>query len=193
MPIGVKLLSVLALSAVGAFAVLSFAPKSAYAVEREHHIGLDTGLSMLKVGDKSTLSVGAGAGAHYSYGITDQFNFMAEGAFSLVAIGEDKGKDIPKTRPASVSHASAGIAYVFDVLSWVPYAGILVGGYYMAGGSLDGGKVLGGAQLIVGLDYRITRKFSLGLALHQHVIFTDASTYPSYSNGFLRAEYVWGW
>ena len=35
--------------------------------------------------------------------------------------------------PGSLTNVDVGVAYVFDVLQWVPYAGLLVGGYGLAG------------------------------------------------------------
>ena len=105
----------------------AFAP-TARALEGEQHVGVDTGPSVLVVNNKSTADIGATLGGHYSYSLSDAFNFMAEGAFSLVALGQKA--DDPKqahTYPAWVANADVGIAYVFDVLRWVPYAGVARG------------------------------------------------------------------
>ncbi|MDB5213249.1 MAG: hypothetical protein JWO86_1176, partial [Myxococcaceae bacterium] len=67
------------------FVALSLAAGEARAIERQHHFGLDPTLAMLKVDDKPSLSTGVGLGAHYTYGIDDQFNFMAELNASIVA------------------------------------------------------------------------------------------------------------
>ena len=56
---------------VGLAALL--APARARAVERQHKIGVGPTLDLLKVGDKSTLSVGGGVALHYTYGLSDQF------------------------------------------------------------------------------------------------------------------------
>jgi hypothetical protein len=119
---------------------------------------------------------------------------MAEGGWSLVAIGETaQDEKTPHTRPASVSNADVGVGYVLDVMRWVPYAGILAGGYALQGGTVDGTRIKLGGALALGLDYRFTRKISAGVAFRQHAFITDLSTYPSFTQLFARVEYTWGW
>jgi len=104
-----------------AFAIAAlFAATNAAAFERQHHLGGGGGLSLLKIDDKSTLDIGAGLGIHYAYGITDQFNLMAEGTTSIVALNEAHGPGVPNTRPGAVDSLAVGISYVFDVIQWVP-------------------------------------------------------------------------
>jgi hypothetical protein len=170
----------------------SLAP-SARAVEREHHLGVDAGGSMLVIGDKSTPDVGAGVGAYWAYGLSDAFNLMAETGWSLVALHETpQSASTPRTRPAWVANAGAGIGYVFDVLRWVPYAGVLVEGYALSGGTIHGVSILPGAAIALGFDYRFSRSMAAGAALRQHM-FLDMSTYPSFTQLFARLEYTWGW
>ena len=172
---------------------LLLAPREAHAVERQHHFGLDPSLSMLKVDDKSTLSVGGGFGAHYTYGISDQFNFMAVLNASRVAANQEQDHpDSPHTRPANVAHALAGVGYVIDVLRWVPYFGVLGGGYYLSGGTLDSAVVAFGGAVQLGLDYQLSRHWAIGAAGQQHFILTKIGDYPSYTNVMLRFEYMWG-
>jgi hypothetical protein len=174
---------------VGLFA---YAP-SAGAVEREHHVGVDTGGAMLLIADKSTPSVGAGVGAHWTYGLSDAFNLIVDGSWSLVAIGEKRlDANTPATRPATVTSLDAGIAYVLDVLRWVPWGGLMAGGYALGGGTISGTKFLPGIALALGLDYRISRSWAVGLSIRQHVL-SNASTYPSFTQTFARIEYTWGW
>ncbi len=167
---------------------------AAGAVERQHHIGVDGGLSMLDVADKSTLDVGGGLGLHYTYGLSDAFNFVAEGTGSIVALKQHLDQPTsPHTRPSTLSSLAVGVVYVLDVLRWVPYGGLLAGGYMLTGGTLDKATFDGGVQVALGVDYQVTRSFSAGLALRQHMLLTDLSTYPTYTTAFLRLEYVWGW
>jgi hypothetical protein len=187
-------------TAAAVVAVCVIAPRQLHAVEREHHLGADAGGSMLVIGDKSTPAfsasthpdVGGGVGAHWTYGLSDAFNLMVEGAWSLVALGEASDPKTPTTRPAWVANADVGLGYVFDVLRWVPYGGVLVGGYALSGGSIHGVKVLPGLELALGLDYRLNRRFAVGLALREHLMY-ETSKYPSFSQAFARFEYTWGW
>ena len=92
----------------------------------------------------------------------------------------------------TVSHAAAGVAYVLDVLQWVPYAGVLVGGYGLGGGTIQGTKVLAGAAFALGLDYRVSRSLCAGVTARQHML-TEPNTYPSYTQLFAKFEYTFGW
>lgn len=177
--------------ALGALAFVS--PREARAVERQHHLGLSPSLSMLKVDDKSSMSVGVGLGLHYTYGFNDQLNLMVEGNGSVVAADQKQDyAGAPLTRPAEVDHLSAGVGYVIDVLRWVPYVGVLAGGYRLSGGTVDGSLFIAGAALAVGLDYQLSRHWALGVAARQHFLLTQMSTYPSYTTVALRFEYMWG-
>ena len=148
---------------------------------------------MLKVGDKSSVSVGAGLGAHYTYGINDQFNFMAEMNVSRVAADQQQDDETsPHTRPSDVANVSAGVGYVLDVLRFVPYFGILAGGYRLSGGTLDQPLVLPGFSIAVGLDYQLTRHWVVGLEGQQHMFLTMVARYPSYTTLALRLEFQWG-
>jgi hypothetical protein len=167
--------------------------REAAALEHQHHLGLDPSLALLKVGDKSSVSVGGGLGAHYTYGINDQFNFMAEVNGAIVATDQQQDTPTtPRTRPSSIGYASAGVGYVIDIIQYVPYIGLLAGGYQLSGGTLDSALYLPGLELAVGVDYQLSRSWAIGVAGRQHLLFTEVSTYPSYTTLMLRFEYMWG-
>jgi len=166
---------------------------TAHAIERQHHLGLSPSLSMLKIDGKPSLSVGAGGGLHYTYGLNDQFNFVAEGNFSVVAAEEKlEFPETPKNRPTSIGNVAVGIGYVIDILRWVPYVNATTGVYQLSGGTLDSSVFIWGAALAVGLDYQLSRHWAIGVKGQQHLLLTKLSTYPSYTNVLLRFEYMWG-
>jgi len=172
---------------------LAIAPRDARALEREHHLGLGGGLSILKVDDKSTHSIGPIFTLHYTYQITDAFRFMAEGSSAIVAKDETPGQDVPRTRPTGVDTLGTGVGYVLDVLQkWAPYGGVMVSGSALTGGTLDKTLFTFGIQLAVGVEYMVTPHFALGFAIRQHLLLTEMKQYPSYYSGFFRAEIVWG-
>lgn len=180
--------------ASAAVLALSLAPSPAAAVERENAIGVDATATMLQVSDKSSPDVGGGVGLHYTYGISDAFNFVADAGWSLVALNEVVADSTtPHTRPTNVTNVDAGVAYVLDVLRWVPWGAAELGGYALQGGTVDGVKLLPGAALAVGLDYRFNRSWAAGLELREHFLFTEMSTYPTFTQALVRFEYVWGW
>jgi len=166
---------------------------TAAAVEHEHHLGIGLGGAALKVDDKSGMMVGAGGAAHYAYGVTDAFNFVAEYSSAIVALDAKlDNPTTPHTRPSTIDTAGVGAAYVFDVLRWVPYATLLASGSLLHGGTLDKTLVTGGVQIGLGLDYKFNFSWAAGVAYRQHMFLTKMSTYPSYSQLFFRVEYAWG-
>jgi hypothetical protein len=187
------------LACVAVVAALCCSPREALAIERQHHFGLDPTLALLKVDDKSSVSTAVGLGAHYTYGLSDQFNFMAELNASFMVEGEKleaataMTPATPRTRPTQIGHALAGVGYVIDVLRWVPYFGVLAGGYRLAGGTLESQQFIFGAAVQVGLDYQLSRQWAVGGAVQQHFLLTQMSTYPSYTTVMVRLEYMWGY
>jgi len=177
-----------------AAATVITAAGSSAAVEREHQVGLDVGGAALVISDKPSTDLGASLGVHYRYGLSDQFLFMAHAAVSPVA--PDERADSPSSptdRPAGLVEAAAGVAYVLDVLSWVPYGGLLVGGYAFYGGTLGGSpRVLPGVSIALGLDYRLDRTWSVGVSLHQTAL-SQPGTYPSLTQAFAHVDVNWGW
>jgi len=178
-----------------ALAVASFAVSvPARAVEREHALGMDAGGAIFMVADKSSPDIGGSVGLHYTYGLSDAFNLVANAGWSLVALNETLADPTtPRTRPTNVSNADVGVAYVLDVLQWVPWGAFEAGGYALQGGTIEGVKVLPGVAIAVGVDYRLNRSWSIGIEAREHLLFTEMSTYPSFLQGLVRFEYVWGW
>lgn len=170
-------------AAAGCAVIASSFANSSGAVERENHVGLDLGGNALVIGGAGS-DTGVTLGAHWTYGLTDQFDLMAEGAWSLETFGGRSG---------SVTNLGAGISYVLDVLRWVPYVGVLIGGYELLGSEIGGPKLLPGGVLAVGLDYRINRELAVGVAGREHMLFTEVSAYPSFIQVLARVEYTFGW
>ena len=172
----------LAAAAACALIAIVFAD-SAAAVEHENHLGVDVGGNALVIGGAGS-DTGVSLGAHWIYGLTDQFDLLVEGAWSLETFGGHAG---------SLANLDAGVSYVLDVLRWVPYAGLLVGGYELLGSEIGGPKLLPGGALALGLDYRFNRELAAGVAVREHMLFTEVSTYPSFIQVFARVEYTFGW
>ncbi len=173
--------------------VLSVLEKPAFAVERQHHIGLAPALAILAIADKSTASIGAGGQIHYAYGLNDQWNFMVEASSAIVA--KDQKQDTPetpRTRPAAVDHLAVGVGYVIDILRWVPYLSVLGAGYRLDGGTLPNALILPGVNVGAGVDYQLTRHIAVGVGAREHFMISKLKTYPSYTTVLLRFEYMWG-
>jgi hypothetical protein len=188
-----------ALRAAALGCALAIAAPAAHAFERQHHLGVDAGLAMLAVDQRPSLQVGAGFLAHYAYSITDWLTVGAEGGYAQTSLQELPNQvdanmqPIPNNRPTCITNVSAGAYYVFDVLRWVPYLGVVGGPYILTGGNLPAARVEGGLALALGLDYQLSRRAAVGLGFRQHFILSNMSTYPSYSQLYLRFELLWGW
>lgn len=172
-------------------------PSLALATERQHHLGLSPTVSVMRI-DSFGTSVGAGLAASYTYGLTDQFNLMAEVSHSFMGLGRtlvrsESSFDPPfNNRPSFLTSASVGAAYVLDVLRWVPYGGVMISGNMLGGGSIPSAFITPGADLVVGLDYQATRHFVVGAGYKQHFLFAKLPDYPFFGSGFVKLEYQWG-
>jgi hypothetical protein len=169
----------------------------AHAVERQHHVGLAPGATFWKTAD-SPIATGFSMGAFYTYGITDQINLLGEVRGSVLTLSRDviDPKDrpiVPKTRPSREGSAAIGLAYVLDVLRWVPYGGFLVGAQGLGGGTMESAKYMPTLQLALGLDYQINRTLSAGFAFRQSIFVFNASEYPTATHLFAKVEFSWGY
>ncbi len=172
--------------ALGALAAASAWAPAARAVEREHQIGPELGVPLLVVqrGGSNTRS-GVSVGAHYTSGLNDALNLVADAGTSLLPFGGGSF--------ATATNVNLGMAYVLDVLRWVPWGAAEAGGYTMTGSSLGGTRVLPGFALALGVDYRFDRSWALGITVRQLTLFTDPSEFPRYTQGLGRRGYPWGW
>jgi hypothetical protein len=163
----------------------------ARATERQHQGALGTGAALLTARDHGTLP-GFVFGAGYTYGLSDQFNLIAEGSYTFFPINTADRQGAP-TVPVGAASGSVGATYVLDVLRWVPYFGLAAGSGVFHGGGLPAPRLLPYAQLAAGLDYQVSREWSLGFSYRQHMFVTAPSDYPSLAVFQLRGGYTWGW
>jgi hypothetical protein len=85
------------------------------------------------------------------------------------------------------THATAGITYLFDVLKWVPYANLGVGGIVLTGEGFDT-KVHPLIELGFGIDKLHSRTFSYGIQVRVESFITNTA----YFSGGVRATWRWG-
>jgi hypothetical protein len=176
-------------ASLAAAAVVLLAPASASAFERQWHAGLDFGYA---VGGFPEAAVsGFGGGTHLTYGVSDAFNLRLQ--LDLSAF------DLPDPRTSAlIWNAQGGAEYVFDVLEWVWYAGLLVGGADVA---TQGTEEVEGTDVpvmtidpLIGLGYQFNRYFSLGAEIRYRLTLFGDDTTPT--NNLLvhtRVEVMWGY
>jgi opacity protein-like surface antigen len=164
-------------------AALLAAASRAGAFERQFHLGADGGWSA--VSWRGAVHGGWGAGAHLTYGLTDAFNAMLELAATDHAVA-------PGRPDLVVMSGAAGVAYTLDVLRWVPYGGLLVGGYRFSGAELERPHAKLGFQVAIGLDYQLSRSWAVGGQVKYHT-FSDDPLSAHYLTTFARVAYLWGW
>ena len=163
-------------------AALFLVPASAGAYERQWHVGASLGYATAQAPD-ATLH-GFGGSLHATYGLTDAFNALGE-----ISATAYPGGDL------LLASGSAGVAYVFDVLRWVPYVGLMAGGYLFApvGDACAAcGSLAVGGSVPFGLDYQISREVAVGFAGRYHLLFGGEPSPGSHLTLFGRVEYVWG-
>lgn len=152
-----------------------FCGRRAAAFEREWHLGGGLGAAAA-----SHYQLGPAANLYAAYGISDVFDVRLELAGS---------RNSAPGAAAFLYGAKAALAYKIDVIQWIPYLA-LTGGYLGVTrrvAPLASGQPTAG--LLAGLDYAVSRNFGLGLALSYDYAFHPGA---GYANGFLRAEYRFG-
>jgi hypothetical protein len=149
------------------------------AFEREWRVGGGAGIATL-----DDAGLGPSVDVHAAYGLTDMFDV------NLDMLGSRHRGDAS----TDVFSASLGAAYKIDILEWIPYVVVEAGAYHYGGDPGPNGEegLVPGASIGLGLDYLVSRSFSLGLMLRQHTSFSDGLSFP-YLSANLRADYRWGW
>jgi hypothetical protein len=154
--------------------VLFLGPRAG-AFEREWHLGGGLGVAAA-----NGYPLGPAANLYAAYGISDVFDVRLELAGSRSSLAPES---------AYLYGAKAALAYKIDVIQWIPY--VAIAGGYLGVTRRVAPFTLGQptAGLLAGLDYAVSRDFGLGVALSYDYAFHPGA---AYANGFLRAEYHFG-
>ncbi len=128
---------------------------------------------------------GVVAAVHGAYGLSDVFDLRLQLSASRHA---PRGKD-PASPSVTLGQASVGVAYKLDVIEWVPYFGVRVGGLLFNQGPVPGydrfSPTIGG---MAGVDYAFSRNFGAGAELAQDLVLPEGSV----TVALARLEYRWG-
>jgi hypothetical protein len=144
---------------------------------------LSVSLSWARYALKDASADGAALGVDYERGFSDTMSFRASGGGGYY-LGDAKSYS---------GHFTIGATYIFDVVKWVPYANIGIGGIYIGGGEDTGDDKLdtglkGLLELGAGLDILHSRKFSYGVVM-RFESFVETTAF--FTMG-VRATYRWG-
>jgi hypothetical protein len=168
--------------ALGMLAGLAIAPGRARADFKEWSLAVMPAYSLAYV-DTRTAS-GGGAGLDVGFGVTESLTLHASGFVSwhslpAVPMGMPGG-------PMTAFAAMVGVSYALDVIQLVPAFDVSVGALGVRGGNDFGGtsvvapSTAFGVALGVTLDYALTRRVSVGLAVRYHALITDLTRIPVY-------------
>lgn len=160
--------------AAAVLATLAAVPPQARAYERELSLGIEAGFAQAF----GPGLPGARAGLHASYGLDDTWTVAAQLGYSFH----------PADEPLHVGEVAAELLYVIDVVRVVPYFGVGLSWF----GTLRAGELGGdgGAHLVAGGHYYLSRSWAIGLDVRGHTIFTAIEDFPVYLTATLRLSFV---
>jgi outer membrane protein W len=169
-----------ATSGASLLALLVFShPGRASAEQRELQIGLQPVYGITYADDRSPS--GGGGNLQVSYGITDALAIQVHGGLTAHPLDADMDKMLPAGL-LMTWHASAGIMYSLDIVRIVPYfeASLGVLGVTTRAAGTVKNEVNVGAEIGLGADYMLSRRWAVGVALRYHAFLTDLSHLPLY-------------
>jgi hypothetical protein len=182
-------------SLLAPFVVVAASSSEASAYERQWQAGLSAGyVHFINGGGTAIMPAalpGFGTSISLTYGVNDSLNIITHFDFSAH----------PGAAPVLIGGGGAGIAYVIDVLRWVPWIGATVGGYAVSAREPcittdDAPCMTGrlGLSLPFGLDYQVSRKFSIGAGGRYGVLlFGNQNKVDQTISGFIRVLDIWGY
>ena len=159
-----------------AAAILLCAARPSAASDDESALSVSLGYGTYAVPDSNPH--GSVLGVDYERGFSDALSFRASGG-----AGAYYGND----QLTYSGHLVLGITYLFDVIKYVPYANLGLGGIAIFGEE-DGTRLSPLVELGVGVDVLHSRTFSYGVQLRFETFLQETSFFT----GGLRATWRWG-
>jgi opacity protein-like surface antigen len=138
--------------------------------------------SMIRANDHTYY--GGGIGVALEYGLTDSWTARAAASYSGHAVLS------PKAGLLSTARTGGHIIYMIDVLRVIPYlqAGLNVA--LIGGRGVRWGAYLG-IEAGAGVDYMLSRKWSLGVEVGYNVFYPDTKKFPALLNLGFRISRRW--
>ena len=182
-------------SLLSPWVLVAASSSEASAYEHQWQAGVSAGYTHFINGGGTAITPallpGFGTSLSLTYGLNDSLNI----------IGHIDMSAHPGAAPVLIGGGGVGIAYVLDVLRWVPWIGVTAGGYAVSAGApciatADALCTTGrlGLSAPFGLDYQFNRKFSIGAGGRYGVLlFGNKNGVDQTISVFLRAQYIWGY
>ena len=145
----------------------------------------------------SNANVQPGAGAELGIELSfDDFWSVVASTGLAYHLGRDgETEDDPALPALVVSDVALGVRYAFDVIQYVPWVGVNVL-FYPSGppelATVDIPAVFG-AELEVGLTYRIDREWSIGGRIALQSATADLGGLSLYASAGVNVGYHWRW
>ena len=177
----------IAAAALGLAAVIAGLLPAAHAEQRELQLGLQPVYGITYIDQRSPS--GGGGNLQLSYGITDAVAIQLHGGVTAHPLAEDTDRMLAAGLLLTWQ-ASVGVMYALDIVRVVPYFEASVGilgvttlpaAKAAAGATAGGGTALNaGAEIGLGADYMLNRRWAVGVALRYHAFLTDLGRIPLY-------------
>lgn len=167
----------LCFAGVGVALVLVLArPSPAGAGEDDRALSLSLSYGSFSVPDHNPR--GSVLGLDYELGFSEVLSFRASGGGGVYLEDGDRSYS---------GHLVVGITYLMDVLKYVPYVNLGVGGIVLGGGGMDA-NVNALLEMGVGLDVLHSRTFSYGAVIR----FESYIQETAFFTAGLRMTWRWG-
>lgn len=159
----------------------------ARAEEEQLRAGLQAGYAISQFDPRR--GGGLAVGGEVAYGLSDWLMLKARAGYSRHGLDADMMKKLTEST-GQVLLGSVGVEYALDVLKLVPTLELGVGASYILEDGRDNAVDLL-LQVGVGMDYLLTRRYTVGLGAQYHVLLTDPSRVPVYVFIGPRAAMSW--
>lgn len=156
-------------AALAALTLLIAHAPDARAGEEELVVAPSLAYSVIRVDDKNRH--GGAVYLDVDYGLTDSWSLRGTGLYAPHYVPGDDGGLL------SVGGLGFGALYTFDVLKVVPFASLTAGAVAL-GGAGQGLRWNAALSVGVGLDYLVSRSFSVGFEVRYQLLVPDLKRYP---------------
>lgn len=154
-------------------------PEELRASEGEAAISLSSGYTQLSRGDRG-LQFGAGAQALATVGVSDFFALRAGAETAYLFERDFEGADV-SAEPLVLQNVFAGLRYNLDIFEYVPYVALSIVMHQQGPPSELGTPPRStlGAKASIGLDWRMSRYWSVGGRAELHSALSAPSRFPA--------------